>query len=293
MNSPLSASVLRSASGTPQPYQSAAGTAASGPLKEFSVGLVVDGGLCYRPSGKYALINGEAEVSGAVLAEQLAALVLGSSANANGQNTTGMAAPIPNAANLQAAAPAVQQPTCGGGVLTYLEDTHIDTDIEAMQRLMHKVGGLDNVIVAGNNLYGSDATALTQGAQLMLTNHAILRLNDVGRLTTLLENARHYRNSYPGASIGITSEATEGDGAAVAHIAIGCHARTLRVGGLLRKEHAAIINELLRMSDYLDSCGLLAQHAPTFDNRRLTLPSAPVEVVVMDAVAAPAKKGKK
>eukprot|EP00658_Telonema_sp_P-2_P007248 TRINITY_DN12702_c0_g1_i2.p1 TRINITY_DN12702_c0_g1~~TRINITY_DN12702_c0_g1_i2.p1 ORF type:complete len:503 (+),score=103.83 TRINITY_DN12702_c0_g1_i2:210-1718(+) len=164
-----------------------------------------------------------------------------------------------------------------------------------------------HLVVAGNHLYGSSIRAVENGVGNCMTNHTVLRLNDVGSISSLLDTAFAVRTVAASvqpavfgdgqwgssSSIGLVGETCEGDGAALAHIAVGIHARILRVGGLLRREHAATLNELVRISDQLKKSGTVTTSAPTFDSRLLVLPEVPIEVPKEDVVEKPGKKGRK
>lgn len=145
-----------------------------------------------------------------------------------------------------------------------------------------------NLVISGHHLYGGNPKALLRGARYSLSNHAVLRLNDCGTLTRLLDNAQLFRHCYPGASIGLSGETLEGDGASLAHVAVGMQVRHLKVGGVNAASHMAVLNELVTISEYLQRNGLVMQRAPVYDTRLMAMPPCPPEVVLEAVVEKPA-----
>ena len=206
--------------------------------KDFTIGLVVDASLCFKAeSQKYALIEGT-DYTGAQVAEILAQL------------------------------------TRDKKNVTYLEDTHHDTDVAEMRRLMSRVGG--TVCIAGNNIYGGNIEAVRRGTKELLTNSCVIRMNDCGTVTDAIRVARAF-SEYKGSSITVASEGIEGNGAFLADFAVAIGARFIRVGGVGRGEHAAIATRLLELQRDLEASGSLSQQP---DLPAIALPPAPAELVV-------------
>jgi enolase len=181
--------------------------------KDFSVGLVIDAGLCYKAdTQKYSLVEGT-DYTGAQVAEVLAQL------------------------------------TRDKKSVVYLEDTHHDGDVAEMRRLMSRVG--TTVTIAGSNCYAGNVDAIRRGVKEMLTNNCVIRLNDCGTVTDAIKAARSFAE-YLGSTLTVCGEAVEGNGQFLADFAVAIGARFVRVGGLCREQHAAIASRLLEIKKDLE-----------------------------------------
>jgi enolase len=221
---------------------------------DFQIGLVVDAALCYRTeTAKYSFVEGT-EYSGAQLAEALAQL-------------------------------------CRDKKVAYVEDTHQENDHAEMRRLMHRVGA--TTVVASQHLFGGDLNVIATNAPQMLVNHMSMRLSDHGTLTHAVRCANTFRASYPGATIGIVGDSHESSAtssSATIDVAVALGARFVRIGGLLRSEHASLLNRLFEIQRGLERENLLIP-PPLWESCHLELPPAPLEPVA-EVNAKDAKKKK-
>ncbi|CUF20113.1 enolase, putative [Bodo saltans] len=221
---------------------------------DFQIGLVVDAALCFRTeTAKYSFVEGT-EYSGAQLAEALAQL-------------------------------------CRDKKIAYIEDTHHENDHAEMRRLMHRVGS--TTVIASQHVFGGDLTAIATHAPQMLVNHMMMRLSDHGTLTHAVRCASTFRAAYPGATIGIIGDSNESSAtssSATIDVAVALGARFVRIGGLLRSEHAALLSRLFEVQRSLERENLLIP-PPLWESCHLELPPAPLEPVA-EVNAKDAKKKK-
>lgn len=218
---------------------------------DVQVGLVIDSSLCFRPdTQKYVFVEGT-EYSGAQLAELLAQLVRDKK-------------------------------------VAYIEDSHHELDTNELRRLMHRVGA--TATIAGQHIFAGDTVSIEKGAKDLIANNMVIRLCDHGTVSNAISNAARFLTGYPGATLSITTDTNEGDGASIADVAVGVGARYLRVGGLLRSEHAATLSRLVAIQRELEEQNVLIP-PPLFEGFEIALPPAPLEPVA-EVSAKDAKKKK-
>jgi enolase len=219
---------------------------------DVQVGIVVDAALCFRAdTGKYAFVEGT-DYSGAQLAETLAQL-------------------------------------CKDKKVAYLEDTHHEHDIAELRRLMHRCGA--STVVASQHIFAGDVDAISSKAPQMVCNHLVMRLSDHGTLTNMIRCAHDFRVAYPGATVGVVSDSNEGSSSSAAvDLAVALGARFVRIGGMLRSEHAAMLSRLFEIQRLLEGDHLLVP-PPAWESCRMELPPAPLEPVA-EVNAKDAKKKK-
>ena len=135
--------------------------------------------------------------------------------------------------------------------LTYpiisIEDGLSEDDWEGWQYLTAKMGRVTQLI--GDDLFTTNPTRLTRGADLGIANAVLVKPNQIGTLTETLETVRlaQERGYLPV----ISARSGETEDATIADLAVATGAGQIKIGSITRSERLAKYNRLLRIEEEL------------------------------------------
>lgn len=127
--------------------------------------------------------------------------------------------------------------------LGYLEDPFTDDDHRSFAALAE---ALSPVIVAGDDLYASNPERIAQGAGANWSNGCVLKPNQVGTVSQVIESARIARAA--GMTVLLSQRSGENGSDLISHIACAVGASYVKCGGTSRMDRVAKINTLLQLA---------------------------------------------
>ncbi|MEM4950203.1 MAG: enolase C-terminal domain-like protein, partial [Thermoplasmatales archaeon] len=127
---------------------------------------------------------------------------------------------------------------------TIIEDPFDEEDFESFAELTKRVG--DRATIVGDDLYTSNASRLRIGIEKGSTNAILLKPNQVGTLSRLLETFNLARSN--GMEIIVSHRSGETTDSFIAHLAVALGADYIKTG-TVGGERIAKLNELVRIQD--------------------------------------------
>jgi enolase len=133
--------------------------------------------------------------------------------------------------------------------LVTIEDGLGEEDWEGWKALTDSLGSRAQLV--GDDIFVTDARALSSGIARGVANAVLVKLNQVGTLTETLETMRLAEQARYGRVVSHRSGETEDT--IIAHLAVGTAAGQIKTGSLCRSDRVAKYNELLRIEESLGS----------------------------------------
>ncbi|MEM0138932.1 MAG: enolase [Thermoplasmatales archaeon] len=127
---------------------------------------------------------------------------------------------------------------------TIIEDPFDEDDFESFAELTRRIG--DRATIIGDDLYTSNASRLRLGIEKGSTNAILLKPNQVGTLSRLLETYNLARSN--GMGIIVSHRSGETTDPFIAHLAVALGADYIKTG-TVGGERIAKLNELVRIQD--------------------------------------------
>lgn len=131
----------------------------------------------------------------------------------------------------------------GSSPITYLEDP-FHPDHRDEWRDLTGASSQETTIV-GDDLFATDAAALDRE----LASGVVIKINQIGTVTGTIETMQ--RAQQLGLTTCVSHRSTETEDPFICHLAVGCNADHIKLGGPLRGDRTARYNELLRLSCHL------------------------------------------
>lgn len=126
-----------------------------------------------------------------------------------------------------------------------VEDPLAEDDRAGWAELTARIG--DRVQLVGDDLLVTRAGLVREAAASGLCNAALLKVNQVGTVSGMLEAFRAARTA--GFGTIVSARSGESEDVSIAHLAVGLGAGQLKVGALARSERGAKWNEVLRIAE--------------------------------------------
>ncbi|MEK7184454.1 MAG: phosphopyruvate hydratase [Patescibacteria group bacterium] len=136
--------------------------------------------------------------------------------------------------------------------ISILEDPLDQEDWAGWTALTAQLGG--SVAVIGDDLFNTNATRLQRGIAEKAANAILIKPDDVGTLTEVLQTVQLAKQSNYG--IVVSHRAGETESTMIADLAVGIGASYMKAGGLSRSERTAKYNQLLRLDALLTETGI-------------------------------------
>ncbi len=128
--------------------------------------------------------------------------------------------------------------------INYLEDGLSDNQWDSWRELTSLLG--DKMIIAGDDLFTTNAARLREGIEKQAANASILKPNQAGTLTESIEYAKiAQRNSY---ALIISHRSGETNDDFITDLAVALNADYLKAGSLSRGERVSKYNRLLEIA---------------------------------------------
>lgn len=128
-----------------------------------------------------------------------------------------------------------------------IEDAFHENDIESMQNLTTKIG--NKIMLVGDDFFVTNIKYLQQGIDLNYNNSILLKPNQIGTITEMLDTIKLAKDNNFKTIISHRSGETEDT--LISHLAVGLNLGFIKTGSLSRGERIAKYNELLRIEEKL------------------------------------------
>lgn len=129
-----------------------------------------------------------------------------------------------------------------------IEDAFAEDDIESIKKLTELIG--DKIMLVGDDYFVTNIEYLQQGIDMHYNNAILLKANQIGTISEMLETIKLAKNNNFKTIISHRSGETEDT--FIAQLAVGLNLGFIKTGSLSRGERIAKYNELLRIEEKLD-----------------------------------------
>lgn len=130
-----------------------------------------------------------------------------------------------------------------------IEDGLAEDDWTGWQALTAKLG--DKIQLVGDDLLVTNTKLLQKGIETKAANSILIKPNQIGTLTETIDAVQMAKKA--GWNTVISHRSGETEDATIAHIAVGLNAGQIKTGSFSRSDRIAKYNELIRISETLDS----------------------------------------
>jgi len=130
-----------------------------------------------------------------------------------------------------------------------IEDSHDEDDFDGFKALTEKAG--DRLQVVGDDLFVTNKKRLQMGIEQGVGNSILIKVNQIGSLTETLQTMRLAIDN--GYTCVISHRSGETEDTYIADLAVGTNAGQIKTGSLSRSDRVAKYNQLLRISEKIDS----------------------------------------
>ena len=129
-----------------------------------------------------------------------------------------------------------------------LEDPYSESDYEGFSLITNELG--NKIMVVGDDLFVTNKEILSKGIENNLANSILLKMNQVGTITEMLETIELARkNNY---NLIISHRSGETEDTSIADLAVGLGIGKIKTGSLSRGERICKYNRLIRIEEMLD-----------------------------------------
>ncbi len=136
--------------------------------------------------------------------------------------------------------------------IAYLEDPLDQEDWAGWTELTAVLG--QSVAVVGDDLFNTNAARLQQGIAAKAANTILIKPDDVGTLTEVLQTVQLAKQA--NYQLAVSHRAGETESTMIADLAVAIGASYMKAGGLSRSERTAKYNQLLRLDNLLTESGI-------------------------------------
>lgn len=136
--------------------------------------------------------------------------------------------------------------------IAFLEDPLDQEDWTGWAELTAKLG--QSVAVVGDDLFNTNLARLQQGIATKAANAILIKPDDVGTLTEVLQTVQLAKQSQY--QVAVSHRAGETESTMIADLAVAIGAGYMKAGGLSRSERTAKYNQLLRLDNLLTESGI-------------------------------------
>ncbi len=136
--------------------------------------------------------------------------------------------------------------------LISIEDGLSEGDWEGWRVLTDELG--DDVQLVGDDIFVTNPSILAEGIEKGIGNSILIKVNQIGTLTETLDTVELAKQAAYTTVISHRSGETEDT--FIADLAVGVNAGQIKTGSLCRSDRIAKYNQLLRIEEDLDECGI-------------------------------------
>lgn len=131
-----------------------------------------------------------------------------------------------------------------------IEDPLDEDDIDGWMEITRILSKQTQLV--GDDLFVTNAKNLVSGIERQIGNAVIIKPNQVGTLSEVMETVRlaHY-NKY---NVVVSHRSGETEDVSIVHLAVALGSKYIKVGSMSRTDRVCKYNELLRIYNYLCSC---------------------------------------
>jgi enolase len=130
-----------------------------------------------------------------------------------------------------------------------IEDAFAEEDISSMQKLTSLIG--DKLMLVGDDYFTTNTIYLQKGINEHYNNSILLKANQIGTITEMLETINLAKTS--GFKTIISHRSGETEDTFISQLAVGLNLGYIKTGSLCRGERIAKYNELLRIEEKLEN----------------------------------------
>lgn len=126
-----------------------------------------------------------------------------------------------------------------------IEDAFSEDDIDSIKKLTELIG--NKIMLVGDDYFVTNIEYLQKGITEKYNNAILLKANQIGTITEMLETIKLAKNS--GFKIIISHRSGETEDTFISQMAVGLNLGYIKTGSLCRGERIAKYNELLRIEE--------------------------------------------
>lgn len=126
-----------------------------------------------------------------------------------------------------------------------IEDTFSEDDIDSIKKLTELIG--NKIMLVGDDYFVTNIEYLQKGITEKYNNAILLKANQIGTITEMLETIKLAKNS--GFKTIISHRSGETEDTFISQMAVGLNLGYIKTGSLCRGERIAKYNELLRIEE--------------------------------------------
>lgn len=129
-----------------------------------------------------------------------------------------------------------------------IEDAFSEDDIDSIKKLTELIG--NKIMLVGDDYFVTNIEYLQKGITEKYNNAILLKANQIGTITEMLETIKLAKNS--GFKTIISHRSGETEDTFISQMAVGLNLGYIKTGSLCRGERIAKYNELLRIEEKVD-----------------------------------------
>jgi enolase len=133
-----------------------------------------------------------------------------------------------------------------------IEDGMDEEDWDGWKLLTDRIG--EKVQIVGDDLFVTNTERLSRGIKKKIANSILIKLNQIGTLTETLQTIKMAERA--GYTCVISHRSGETEDTTIADLAVATGAGQIKTGAPSRTDRVAKYNQLIRISDYLDTSAI-------------------------------------
>jgi enolase len=133
-----------------------------------------------------------------------------------------------------------------------IEDGMAEDDWDGWKRLTEGIG--DRCQLVGDDLFVTDPERIARGLRDGIANAVLIKVNQIGTLTEALDAVEMAQRA--GYRAVLSHRSGETEDATIADIAVATNCGQIKTGSLARSDRLAKYNQLIRIEEDLDGCGV-------------------------------------
>jgi enolase len=147
---------------------------------------------------------------------------------------------------------AYYQALIGRYPIVSIEDGMAEDDWDGWKRLTEGIG--DRCQLVGDDLFVTDPERIARGLRDGIANAVLIKVNQIGTLTEALDAVEMAQRA--GYRAVLSHRSGETEDATIADIAVATNCGQIKTGSLARSDRLAKYNQLIRIEEDLDGCGV-------------------------------------
>jgi enolase len=133
-----------------------------------------------------------------------------------------------------------------------IEDGMAEDDWDGWKGLTEGIG--DRCQLVGDDLFVTDPERIARGLRDGIANAVLIKVNQIGTLTEALDAVEMAQRA--GYRAVLSHRSGETEDATIADIAVATNCGQIKTGSLARSDRLAKYNQLIRIEEDLDGCGV-------------------------------------